>query len=179
LKVITWSWLTDPEKLFVPLLWITRIVLAFQLMASALGLGSEYWAKHWRTQLTMLGLVMPLMWLTSSALLYAIIPSIGSFLHALLIGAHVTPTDPVLAAAVVQGKFAEKLIPKGVRTTIAAESIANDGTNLPFFKSVGSGLTTSHEQLHGAWLAYGCVMLHRSWTVFKYWHAVFGSRRCT
>ncbi|KAF7728838.1 hypothetical protein EC973_005464 [Apophysomyces ossiformis] len=43
-----------------------------------------------------------------------------------------TPTDPVLANSIVQGKFAEKHVPPHVRHIISAESGANDGLGYPF-----------------------------------------------
>lgn len=55
-----------------------------------------------------------------------------SFLQALAIGACVTPTDPVLSASIVKGKFADKNIPKPLQKIVIAESGANDGLGYPF-----------------------------------------------
>ena len=55
-----------------------------------------------------------------------------SFLHALAVGACVTPTDPVLSNSIVKGKFADKNIPKDLQKIIIAESGANDGLGYPF-----------------------------------------------
>lgn len=54
-----------------------------------------------------------------------------SFLVALLIGAIITPTDPVLANSVVIGKTAEQNIPKRIRYLLSAEAGANDGGAYP------------------------------------------------
>jgi NhaP-type Na+/H+ or K+/H+ antiporter len=54
------------------------------------------------------------------------------FLHALAVGACVTPTDPVLSNSIVKGKFADKNIPKDLQKIIIAESGANDGLGYPF-----------------------------------------------
>ncbi|EKV31775.1 hypothetical protein C882_3526 [Caenispirillum salinarum AK4] len=51
---------------------------------------------------------------------------------AVLIGAVVTPTDPVLAGAIVSGRLAESTLPKGLRSLISGESGANDGLGYPF-----------------------------------------------
>ena len=43
-----------------------------------------------------------------------------------------TPTDPILAAAVIGGKYADKHVPAHIRHLIAVESGANDGAAFPF-----------------------------------------------
>ena len=37
------------------------------------------------------------------------------------------PTDPVLAASIVRGRYAEKHVARNVRDIVSAESGANDG----------------------------------------------------
>ena len=71
------------------------------------------------------------MWISSSLLVWAMVPHL-SFLHALAVGACVTPTDPVLSNSIVKGKFADKNIPKELQRVIIAESGANDGLGYPF-----------------------------------------------
>lgn len=74
---------------------------------------------------------MTLMWLSASLLVWAMVPHL-TFLHALAVGACVTPTDPVLSNSIVKGKFADKNIPKPLQKIIVAESGANDGLGYPF-----------------------------------------------
>jgi NhaP-type Na+/H+ or K+/H+ antiporter len=50
---------------------------------------------------------------------------------ALLIGAVVTPTDPVVASSIVTGDLAEENIPGRVRHILSAESGSNDGLAFP------------------------------------------------
>lgn len=51
---------------------------------------------------------------------------------AMIIGACLSPTDPVLAASVLgEGRFAER-VPKRLRHLLAAESACNDGASFPF-----------------------------------------------
>jgi NhaP-type Na+/H+ or K+/H+ antiporter len=69
---------------------------------------------------------MTLMWLASSLIIWAMVPNL-SFVHALAIGACVTPTDPVLSNSIVKGKFADKNVPKDLQKIVIAESGANDG----------------------------------------------------
>ncbi len=71
------------------------------------------------------------MWLSSSLLMWAIIPKVN-FLQVLVIGACITPTDPVLSAALVRGRFADRYVPKDLRLIILAESGVNDGLGYPF-----------------------------------------------
>lgn len=120
----------NPKTFFHIILWTTRLVLAFQLMSTALSLGSGYLTKHWKSQLMLLLVVMPLMWLTSTLLIYAIFRF--NFLNCLLIGGILTPTDPILAATIVRGTVAEKFLPDRLRYLISAESGANDGLAFPF-----------------------------------------------
>ena len=49
-----------------------------------------------------------------------------------MVAACLTPTDPILAAAVVGGKYAVKHVPAHLRHLLAAESGCNDGAAFPF-----------------------------------------------
>ena len=70
-------------------------------------------------------------WFVSGALIYALIPGLN-FLSSLAVAACLTPTDPILAAAVVGGKYADKHVPAHLRHLLAAESGCNDGAAFPF-----------------------------------------------
>jgi len=67
----------------------------------------------------------------SAGLIYALIPDLD-FLSSLAVAACLTPTDPILAAAVVGGKYADKHVPAHLRHLLAAESGCNDGAAYPF-----------------------------------------------
>ena len=71
------------------------------------------------------------MWISTALLVWALVPNIP-FIYALAVGACVTPTDPVLSASIVKGKFADKNIPKKLQRIIVAESGTNDGLGYPF-----------------------------------------------
>lgn len=109
----------------------------------------------------LLGPAMTLMWLTTSFLVWAL-AGMPNFLHALAVGACVTPTDPVLSAVIVKGKFADNNIPKELQNLIVAESGANDGLGYPFLffalyliKYAGSGATSGGAgDAMGLWFAY-------------------------
>lgn len=70
-------------------------------------------------------------WFVSAGLIYAFIPGLN-FLSSLAVAACLTPTDPILAAAVVGGKWADKHVPAHIRHLLAAESGCNDGAAYPF-----------------------------------------------
>lgn len=55
-----------------------------------------------------------------------------SFVVALLVGAIMTPTDPILSASILSGRVAEKNIPEKLRNLISVESASNDGLGYPF-----------------------------------------------
>lgn len=112
-------------------LYFSRLVLGVQLVIAGVQLPSRYMRTEWRSLSLLLGPGMTLMWLSGSLLVWAMVPHL-SFLHALAIGACVTPTDPVLSNSIVKGKFADKNIPKALQKIIIAESGANDGLGYPF-----------------------------------------------
>jgi NhaP-type Na+/H+ or K+/H+ antiporter len=99
-------------------------------MGVAMRLPNRYIFRQWKSVAVMLGLVMPLMWLVSELLSFWLLP-IGSLWVALLIGAVVTPTDPVVASSIVTGDLAEENIPGHVRHILSAESGSNDGLAFP------------------------------------------------
>ncbi|KAL6415595.1 sodium/hydrogen exchanger family protein [Ilyonectria robusta] len=109
----------------------TRLVLGVQLVIAGVQLPSRYLQKEWKSLSILVGVVMAMMWLTTSLLVWAFMPQLP-LLHALAIGACVTPTDPILSSAIVKGKFAEHNVPKKLQQIIVAESGANDGLGYPF-----------------------------------------------
>ena len=70
-------------------------------------------------------------WFVCAGLIYALIPGLN-FLSSLAVSACLTPTDPILASAVVGGKWADKHVPAHLRHLLAAESACNDGAAFPF-----------------------------------------------
>jgi len=69
------------------------------------------------------------MWLSTSLLVWAFVPSLN-FLYALAVGACITPTDPVLSN-IMKGKFADKNVPCGLQSIIIEESGTNNGLGYP------------------------------------------------
>jgi sodium/hydrogen antiporter len=106
-----------------------RLTIAISLMGIALRLPSGYPLSRWRSLAVMLGPVMVMMWLVSGMLVYLILGL--PFWVAMLIGAVVTPTDPVVSSTIVQGSMAEDNLPGRVRHLLSGESGANDGLAYP------------------------------------------------
>ncbi|KAK7677743.1 hypothetical protein QCA50_019295 [Cerrena zonata] len=109
----------------------TRVVLAIGVFAIGVELPKAYMKRHWKSLFFLLFPVMTWGWFVSAALIYALIPGLN-FLSSLAVAACLTPTDPILAAAVVGGKYADKHVPAHLRHLLAAESGCNDGAAYPF-----------------------------------------------
>lgn len=141
-----------------------RLAIAIQLMGASLRLLAGYPVRQWRTLAGLLGLIMPLMWLISGLLTYMILGF--PFWVSMLIGAVLTPTDPVVATSVVTGKLAEQNLPADLRHSLSAESAANDGLGFPFVLLPILILTRSPGEAVWHWLTYvwlwqvlGCVLM--------------------
>ncbi len=102
-----------------------RLTLGIGLIGTALRIPRRFPIVHWRSMLILVGIGMLLMWGITSALVYLILDV--PLLLSLLIGAIITPTDPVAASPIVTGPVAEANIPERLRNTISFESGANDG----------------------------------------------------
>ena len=102
-----------------------RITLAIGLMGVALRLHKTSVRALLRPVCWLLTIGMLGMWLASSALAGWLLGL--SLWTALLLGAVVTPTDPVVASSIVTGKFAKEHLPLRVRDALSFESGANDG----------------------------------------------------
>lgn len=108
---------------------VARLTIAISLMGIALRIPSGYPLSRWRSLAVMLGPVMVLMWLVSGVLVYLILGL--PFWMAMLVGAVITPTDPVVSSTIVQGNMAEENLPGRLRHLLSGESGANDGLAYP------------------------------------------------
>jgi sodium/hydrogen antiporter len=126
-----------------------RLTLAISLMAVALRLSRDDLARLWRPVGVLLTLGMLGMWLVSAALAGWWLEV--SLLGALLIGAVITPTDPVVATSIVTGPFAHRHLPERVRHSLSFESGANDG--LAYLVVMLPILLLQHDEEH-AWLRW-------------------------
>ncbi|OWZ71203.1 hypothetical protein AYX14_03391 [Cryptococcus neoformans] len=109
----------------------TRVVIAISVFAVGVELPKAYMKRHWRSLFFLLGPCMVWGWMISALLIWGLIPDL-TFLASLVVAAGVTPTDPILAQAVIGGKFADKHVPAHIRHLLSAESGSNDGAAFPF-----------------------------------------------
>ena len=113
----------DPESGFVQSLAIVALVLI--LFRDGLEVEAEMIQKQWRLPLRKLVFAMPitcaLVAVTAKALTDL------SWTEAFLLGALLSPTDPVLSSAVVTNH----LVPRKIRHSLNLESGLNDGLALP------------------------------------------------
>ena len=132
------------------------LTLGIALMGTALRLPAGYSSSNWRSLAVLLGLVMPLMWLSGSLLVYLILGL--PFVVALLIGAVITPTDPVVAGTIVTGDVAEEYLPERLQRIISAESGYNDGLSYPFVLLPILVLTLPPNVALSHWLLYTILL---------------------
>ncbi|ORX36017.1 Sodium/hydrogen exchanger family-domain-containing protein [Kockovaella imperatae] len=156
------SWSADPSYLT---LQVARIIIAIQVLFTGISLPKAYLRKNWISLTTLLGPIMTTAWFITSLLVWAMIPGL-TFLEALVIGACVTPTDPVLANAICKGRFAEMHVPVHVREIIVAEAGANDGLGYPFLY-IPLYLILIHERSH-PWHTVGGAVLEWFYNIVLY-----------
>ncbi|PQE29877.1 na(+) h(+) antiporter 2 protein [Rutstroemia sp. NJR-2017a WRK4] len=109
---------------------ITRVIVGLQCFVVGIELPKHYFHRHWRSVLALLGPVMTLSWSITALFAYFIFKT--SIPTALIIGACLSPTDPVLAASVLsKSRFSDR-VPARLRHLLAAESACNDGVSFPF-----------------------------------------------
>lgn len=102
-----------------------RFTLAVSVAGIALRTPPEDYRKLLAPVALLLTVGMIAMWLVTSAIAWAILPMAP--LAALLLGAALTPTDPVVASSIVTGSPAEENLTDRLRSTLSLESGANDG----------------------------------------------------
>ncbi|KAI0030041.1 Sodium/hydrogen exchanger family-domain-containing protein [Vararia minispora EC-137] len=139
------SWAGDTNALTLE---IMRVVLATGLFAIGVELPRSYMAVNAKSLLVMVVPTMAIGWVTSAGawsarpFVHVLFPKLN-YVSGLLISACLTPTDPIICAAIVGGKFAVKHVPLNLRRLLAAESAANDGLAYPFLSISAYLLTES------------------------------------
>lgn len=120
-------------SLLVSLLLCLPVV---QLTSSGLHVSSSFLhhRPHWVTLLTLLVPVLLVMTLVSSAFLYALFASSRdlSYWHCFALAAASSPTDPVIASALMRGRWAQLQLSPHVRGLLSLESAVNDGAAVIF-----------------------------------------------
>ncbi|EJD00215.1 Sodium/hydrogen exchanger [Fomitiporia mediterranea MF3/22] len=134
---------------------VMRVVLATGLFAIGVELPKAYLAEHVRSLLVMVVPTMAFGWLVVAGVIRVLFPAL-TYVSALAIAACLTPTDPVLAAAIIGGKFAVRNVPVHTRRLLSAESAANDGLAYPFLSiSIYLAIESSKRVAFGKWFLVG------------------------
>ncbi|KAH9054253.1 Sodium/hydrogen exchanger family-domain-containing protein [Lactarius vividus] len=115
---------------------VMRIVLAVCLFAIGVGLPKTYIAEHAKSLI----MVVPTMAFGWVAFIHILFPKLN-FVSSLVISACMTPTDPIVSAAVIGGNFAVTNVPLPIQQLLIAESASNDRLAYPFL-SISIYLTT-------------------------------------
>ena len=108
----------------------TRVIVGLQCFVVGIELPKFYFDRHWKSILWFLGPVMTFSWAITSLFAYLIFQT--SVAAALIIGACLSPTDPVLAASVLSKSTFSERVPKRLKNMLSAESACNDGVSFPF-----------------------------------------------
>lgn len=108
---------------------VARLTVGISVMSAALRLPPGYFSRHAKAMAAILGPGMLLMWAVSGLLVWWLLDV--PFWTAALIGAVVTPTDPVIASTIVTGETAKTNIPGRLRHVLSGEAGANDGGAYP------------------------------------------------
>ncbi|OJT05088.1 hypothetical protein TRAPUB_4153 [Trametes pubescens] len=146
------SWGTESNAITLE---VMRITLAAGLFAIGVELPQSYLADHAKSLLVMVVPTMAFGWVIVAAVVYVVFPPLN-FISSLVIAACLTPTDPIISAAIVGGKFATKHVPLNLRRILSAESAANDGLAYPFLSlSVYLTTETSRRVAIGQWFLVG------------------------
>lgn len=107
----------------------SRLIVALSVMEAALRFPTSQLSKVARAVAVLILVVMPVSVAVSGAA--ALLLGFPLAL-AVLLGACLAPTDPVLAGSVVSGEPAKKTLPERLRHMLSVESGLNDGLALPF-----------------------------------------------
>ncbi|WP_347057073.1 cation:proton antiporter [Blastococcus sp. HT6-30] len=137
-----------------------RLLLAMSVMSVALRYPFRLARTRWRQVLLLLAVVMPAMAFVTAGLA-ALTLGVGLGVAA-LIGAALTPTDPVLASTVATGKPAEEDLPGHDRQLLSLESGANDGLALPLVLvaiALAGPLSMGEALVESLWDVAGAVLL--------------------
>ncbi|WBB53654.1 cation:proton antiporter [Verrucosispora sp. WMMD573] len=138
----------------------SRVLLAISLMAVALRFPLSDYRSVIRPVGVLLAVAMAGMAVVSAGLAWLVLGF--PLALAVLLGACVTPTDPVLASSVVSGGPAERQLPARLRQVISGESGANDGLAFVFVVlalSVVTSGSTAGRLLEAAWAVVGAVVI--------------------
>jgi NhaP-type Na+/H+ or K+/H+ antiporter len=106
---------------------LIELALVLTLFSDGMFVERELLRRHWSPVARALAIAMPITMVLLALAGKALFPQL-SWAEAFLLGAVLSPTDPVVTSAVVTSR----LVPASVRHTLNLESGLNDGLALPF-----------------------------------------------
>jgi sodium/hydrogen antiporter len=106
---------------------LVELALILTLFSDGMFVERELLSRHWGPVARALVIAMPVTMALLGLAAKALFPEL-SWAEALLLGAVLSPTDPVVTSAVVTSR----IVPASVRHTLNLESGLNDGLALPF-----------------------------------------------
>lgn len=142
--------ITIPEEQQHSLLeWGAKLSIAMALMAAALKMKHSYLKDH-KQMLGVLVIGGMLLMFGISVLLVKYILALD-WIYAILIGAIITPTDPVVSSSMISGKYADMLLNNNIKSSLIFESGINDGLAFPLV-AIGWMLFQHYEMDWTHWL---------------------------
>ena len=132
---------------------VTEFTVILSLMAGGIKLRESLNYKSWLPTLRLLAITMPVSIILSAVFgAFWLGLSVGS---AILLGAVLAPTDPVLAGEVQVGKPGDKEKDNSMRFALTSEAGLNDGLAFPFVYLAGFWFTKGFSwEMIGGWFAY-------------------------
>lgn len=109
------------------ILYLVELALILTLFGDGLDVEAELLRRHWRPPLRALVVAMPITLVMIAGLAHLLFPAL-TWAEALLLGAVLMPTDPVITSGLISSIH----VPRRVRHTLNIESGLNDGLALPF-----------------------------------------------
>ena len=106
---------------------LIELALVLTLFSDGMFVERELLSRHWSPVTRALTIAMPITMALLALAAKVLFPEL-SWAEAFLLGAVLSPTDPVVTSAVVTSR----LVPESVRHTLNLESGLNDGLALPF-----------------------------------------------
>ncbi|KAI3619960.1 Na+/H+ antiporter [Moniliophthora roreri] len=136
---------------------VMRVVLGIGLFMIGVDLPKRYMHEHMKGLLVVIVPTMAIGWAIIAGFLKLLFPQLN-FISCLAISACLTPTDPIICAAIVGGSFAPKSVSTSVRHLLSAESAANDGLAFPFL-TIALYLTAESAKTVAVkkWFLIGCL----------------------
>lgn len=140
---------SDPREVRKLMEELAAVTLAIALMSTGLQVTRRDLRENARRAGALLTVGMLAMWVISGlgAWLLLDLP----FWVGFLLGAILTPTDPVVASVLVTSSMAIRLLPRGLRRTLQLEAGTNDGLALPLVLLAGALATAPVGAALGEW----------------------------